>query len=116
MKIDTPVRAPHRMRSLKLSMISALCAAPATCWLAGCDAKHAEAPPPPPPDVVVAEVKQKDVPIYRDWVGTLAGDVNATISAQVSGYLIARDYEEGRGVKKGQVLFRIDPAPFESVL
>src|SRR5262245_60639222 len=67
--------------------------------LAGCD-EQKEAPPPPPPDVVVVQVQQRDVPIYRNWVGTLAGDVNATISAQVSGYLIARDYEEGRVVTK----------------
>src|SRR5262245_32653155 len=72
--------------------------------------------PPPPPDVVVVEVRQADVPIYREWVGTLAGDVNATISAQVSGYLISREYNEGSVVKKGQVLFHIDPAPFQSAL
>jgi membrane fusion protein (multidrug efflux system) len=56
------------------------------------------------------------VPIYRDWVGTLEGDVNATISAQVSGYLISRNYEEGSVVTNGQVLFQIDPAPFRATL
>jgi membrane fusion protein (multidrug efflux system) len=82
----------------------------------GCNRQAADAPPPPPAVVVVADVVQKDVPIYRDWVGTLAGDVNATISAQVTGYLISREYREGSVVTKGQVLFQIDPAPFQSTL
>jgi len=61
-------------------------------------------------------VEQKDVPIYRDWVGTLQSEVNATISAQVTGYLLSRDYQEGTMVTNGQVLFRIDPAPFKAAL
>ena len=59
---------------------------------------------------------REDVPIYREWVGTLEGDVNATISAQVSGYLVSRDYTEGSMVTNGQVLFQIDPAPFQAAL
>ena len=61
-------------------------------------------------------VEQKDVPIYRDWVGTLDSEVNATISAQVSGYLLSRNYQEGTMVTNGQVLFQIDPAPFKAAL
>src|SRR5215467_7295511 len=80
----------------------------------GC--KKEEAPPPPPPTVEVVTVTQKNVPIYREWVGTLAGDVNATISAQVTGYLLSRDYTEGSTVTNGQVLFQIDPAPFKATL
>jgi membrane fusion protein, multidrug efflux system len=81
----------------------------------GCKEKE-QAGPPKPPDVEVVSVEQKDVPIYRDWVGTLEGDVNATISAQVTGYLIKRDYREGSVVTNGQVLFQIDPAPFRATL
>ena len=66
--------------------------------------------------VEVATVKQADVPIYHEWVGTLDGLVNATIRAQVTGYLIAQDYREGDPVKKGDLLFEIDPRPFQAVL
>ena len=74
------------------------------------------AAPPPPPVVEVAPVIQKDVPVQGEWVGTLEGYVNAQISPQVSGYLIRQDYHEGSFVKKGQVLFEIDPRPFQAVL
>src|SRR6266481_5183362 len=70
----------------------------------------------PPPVVEVAPVVQKDVPVQGAWVGTLEGYVNAQISPQVSGYLIRQDYREGALVKKGQVLFEIDPRPFQAVL
>ncbi len=69
-----------------------------------------------PPQVRVVVVEQRDVPIYRDWVGTLEGDVNATISAQVSGYLISRNYEEGSIVTNGQVLFQIDNRTYKAAL
>jgi membrane fusion protein, multidrug efflux system len=69
-----------------------------------------------PPQVEVVSVEQKDVPIYREWVGTLQSEVNATISAQVSGYLLSRNYDEGTFVTNGQVLFQIDPAPFQAAL
>ena len=74
------------------------------------------AAPPPPPVVEVAPVIQKDVPVQGEWVGTLEGYVNAQISPQVSGYLIRQDYHEGDLVKKGQLLFEIDPRPFQAVL
>jgi RND family efflux transporter MFP subunit len=74
------------------------------------------AAPPPPPIVEVAPVIQKNVPVQGEWVGTLEGYVNAQISPQVSGYLIRQDYREGAVVKKGQVLFEIDPRPFQAVL
>lgn len=81
---------------------------------AGC-AKHA-APVAPPPNVEVAVVTQADVPVYHEWVGTLDGLVNATIRAQVTGYLIAQDYHEGDAIKKGDLLFEIDPRPFQAAL
>jgi membrane fusion protein (multidrug efflux system) len=69
-----------------------------------------------PPEVQVAAVEQRDVPVYRDWVGTLQGEVNATISAQVSGYLLTRNYEEGSLVTNGQVLFQIDDRTYKAAL
>jgi membrane fusion protein (multidrug efflux system) len=69
-----------------------------------------------PPDVLVAQVKQQDVPIYGEWIGTLAGQVNANVQAQVSGYLLKRDYQEGAAVRTGQLLFEIDPRPFQAAL
>jgi RND family efflux transporter MFP subunit len=74
------------------------------------------AAPPPPPLVEVAPVMQKDVPVQGEWVGTLEGYVNAQIQPQVSGYLIRQDYHEGALVRRGQLLFEIDPRPFQAVL
>lgn len=71
---------------------------------------------PPPPEVEVVTVAQKDVPIYSEYVGTADGLVNATIRAQVQGYLIKQNYKEGDLVKKGQALFEIDPRTFEAAL
>lgn len=78
--------------------------------------EKAAPPPPPPPDVEVIPVEQKDVPIYQEWVGTLYADVNATISAQVSGYLLRQDYKEGQLIKTGDLLFEMDPRPFQAAL
>src|SRR5947208_734402 len=69
-----------------------------------------------PPDVEVVQVQQKDVPIYGEWIGTLDGLVNADVKAQVTGYLLAQAYKEGSLVKEGQVLFEIDPRPFQAAL
>ena len=67
-----------------------------------------------PPEVMVAQVEQRDVPIYGEWIGTLDGFVNADVRAQVTGYLIRQDYTEGAFVNKGQLLFEIDPRPFQA--
>ena len=82
----------------------------------GCSGKVRAAGPPPPPVVEVAPVVQKDVPVQGEWIGTLEGFVNAQIQPQVSGYLIRQDYHEGALVRKGQLLFEIDPRPFQAVL
>jgi len=71
---------------------------------------------PPTPEVEVALVQQKDVPIQREWVGTLDGMVNSAIKAQVTGYLLTQNYTEGAFVKKDQLLFEIDPHPFQAAL
>jgi membrane fusion protein (multidrug efflux system) len=68
------------------------------------------------PVVEVVTVEQQNVPIYREWIGTLDGMVNAEIRAEVSGYLIRRTYEEGSPVAKGQLLFLIEPKPFQAAL
>ncbi len=69
-----------------------------------------------PPTVEVMEVIQKDVPVYSEWIASTDGFVNATIRAQIQGYLTKQDYKEGDFVKKGQTLFEIDSRPFEAVL
>lgn len=69
-----------------------------------------------PPVVEVASVEQRDVPIYSEWIGTTDGLVNADIKAQVAGYLLKQDYTEGSFVQKGQLLFEIDPRPFQAVV
>lgn len=74
------------------------------------------APATAPAEVQVVQVEQKDVPIYGEWIGTLDGLVNADVRAQVTGYLLRQGYQEGAFVKKGQLLFQIDPRPFQAAL
>jgi len=81
-----------------------------------CGQKALSDPAAHPPQVEVASVVQKDVPIYGDWVGTLDGYVNAQIQPQVTGYVVKQDYREGSFVHKGEVLFEIDPRPFQALL
>jgi len=69
-----------------------------------------------PPEVEVVPVAQRDVPVYGEWIGTLEGMVNATIKAQVTGYLRKQRYTEGAFVTQGQVLFEIDQRPFQAAL
>ena len=83
---------------------------------AGCSNSSGAAAPPPPVEVSVVGVRQADVPVYKEWIGTLDGFVNAEIKAQVSGYLTQQAYTEGSFVKKGQLLFQIDPRPFQAAL
>lgn len=71
---------------------------------------------PPAPEVLVVEAATRDVPVFREWVGTIDGSSNADIRARVGGHLIRRDYVEGAFVKQGDLLFEIDPRPFEAAL
>jgi RND family efflux transporter MFP subunit len=82
--------------------------------LTSCGNSSAGAAQPTPPDVEVVPVEQRDIPVYREWIGTLDGMVNAAIRAQVTGYLLTQDYSEGAFVKKGQLLFQIDPRPLQA--
>jgi membrane fusion protein (multidrug efflux system) len=95
--------------------------APTLFTMTACTSSTQAAAPPsasasPSLQVAVAEVEQKDVPIYGQWIGTLEGLVNADVKAQVTGYLLAREYQEGSFVKKGQSLFQIDALPFQAAL
>ena len=79
--------------------------------------KHgAGGPPGGTPTVEVVQVEQKDVPIYGEWIGTLDGFINADVRAQVTGYLLRQGYQEGAFVRKGELLFEIDPRPFQAAL
>ncbi len=70
---------------------------------------------PQPPVVEVAQVEQRDVPVHGEWIGTLAGQVNADVKAQVAGYLLRQNYKEGSYVRNGDLLFGIDPRPFQAL-
>ena len=94
--------------TLFLTFLAAL----VTC--AGCAKK--EVPPPPPPGVTVTPVMQKDVPIHQEWVGTMAGNVDADIRPKVEGFLISRLYEEGSYVQKGQAMFQLDKRQAEAAV
>jgi membrane fusion protein (multidrug efflux system) len=80
----------------------------------GCTSRTNAASAPPPAEVEVAVVQQKNIPIEREWIGTLDGMVNAAVKAQVVGYLQTQNYAEGSFVHKGQLLFEIDPRPFQA--
>ena len=107
------------MRRISLSRILRCSAFVGSCLAlllaAGCG-KEEKAAPPPPPAVELSEVVRKDVPVYSEWVGTTDGLVNATIQAQVTGFLVKQNYREGELVKKGQVLFEIDPRTFQAAV
>jgi RND family efflux transporter MFP subunit len=108
MRIEVGSKNSKRLTAAVVGLLAAVSA--------GCDHRVVSAAPPQPPAVEVTSVVQKDVPIEGAWVGTLEGYVNAQISPQVSGYLVRQDYQEGAFVRKGQVLFEIDPRPFQAVL
>src|SRR5580704_16457561 len=82
----------------------------------GCTRSSEASAPQPPLEVRVAEVQQRDVPVYREWIGTLDGLVNADIKAEVSGYLVQQAYTEGTFVKQGDLLFQIDNRPFDAAV
>jgi multidrug efflux pump subunit AcrA (membrane-fusion protein) len=84
-------------------------------FVSGCNKTQATAATQVP-EVEVVPVEQRDVPVYGEWVATLDGYVNAQIRPQVSGYIIEQNYTEGSLVRKGQVLFEIDPGSFTAAL
>jgi membrane fusion protein (multidrug efflux system) len=98
------------------ALLAALLALGVSLFCIGCGEKNAQAGKPAAIDVEVVQVEQKDIPIYGEWIGTLDGLVNADVKAQVTGYLLKQAYVEGSLVRKGQLLFQIDPRPFEAAL
>ena len=106
------------MRNRPDRRISELCVAlllgAISFQLTSCGRSSAGAAEPTAPEVEVVTVEQRDIPVYREWIGTLDGMVNAAIRAQVTGYLLTQDYSEGSFVKKGQLLFQIDPRPLQA--
>jgi RND family efflux transporter MFP subunit len=94
--------------------VAALLLGVVTLSTVGCAGNSTAAGSPPPPDVEIATVQQKDIPIVREWIGTLAGMVNADIKAQATGYLLKQNYAEGSFVRKGQLLFETDPRPLQA--
>jgi RND family efflux transporter MFP subunit len=100
---------PKYFASVALAMAGAI-----VLFSVGCG--KSAPPKPPPPDVEVVRVEQKDVPVWREWIGTLDGLVNAQIKPQVTGYLLRQTYTDGAFVKKGQLLFEIDPRTFQAAL
>src|SRR5882762_6196787 len=98
------------------ALLAALLVLGVSLFCIGCGEKNAQAGKPAAVDVQVVQVEQKDIPIYGEWIGTLDGLVDADVKAQVTGYLLEQAYVEGSFVKKGQLLFQIDPRPFEATL
>jgi membrane fusion protein (multidrug efflux system) len=80
--------------------------------LAGCQ-KKPEPPRMMPPEVEVSDVVEQDIPIYSEWIAQLNGPQNAQITPRVQGYLLRQDYQNGFFVKKGQLMYEIDPHPFQ---
>jgi membrane fusion protein, multidrug efflux system len=107
--MNTPLRR-------NLAIAGVLCVVVLGLGFAVTRLKSSGAAPGGSPDVEVVQVEQKDVPIFGEWIGTLDGLVNADVRAQVAGYLLRQGYQEGAFVKKGSLLFEIDPRPFQAAV
>jgi len=81
--------------------------------LTACEKKE-KAAKASPPEVLVADVSQQNVPIFEQWVAQLTGPVNADITPKVQGYLLRQDYQNGFFVKRGQLLFELDPRQYQA--
>ena len=104
------------MTHQRLFTVAALGALLSTGLLAASCSRKAAPAGPAASEVLVTTVTPKDVPRVLERVATLDGFINANINAQVQGYIVSRDYQEGSVVKKGDLLFQIDPRPFEAAL
>src|ERR1700728_2634094 len=103
-----------RNKMKRIPVASMLVRGPAL--LTGCGKAPAATGAPGALPVSVVQVEPSDVPVSNEWVGTLDGYVNAQIQPQANGYLIKQNYREGAQVAKGQILFEIDPRPFQAAL
>jgi len=107
------------MPTMKRPYLAAALAPTLTGLLAACmslSCGKAKPPQAPPPQVQVTGVVQQDVPLVHEWVGTVDGFVNADIRPQVTGYVLKQAYREGLPVRRGQLLFQIDPRQFQAAV
>src|SRR5436189_101620 len=104
----------RRRRSIAHASQAGLLVVALAAAFAGCGDRSGAAAPPPPPVVRVTPVIERDVPITFEYVGTLVGFINAQIRARVSGHLVSQNYNEGSLVKSGDLLFQVDPRPFQT--
>src|SRR5438128_5346748 len=104
----------RRRRSIAHASQAGLLVVALAAAFAGCGDRSGAAAPPPPPVVRVTPVIERDVPITFEYVGTLVGFINAQIRARVAGHLVSQNYKEGSLVKNGDLLFQVDPRPFET--
>jgi multidrug efflux pump subunit AcrA (membrane-fusion protein) len=107
---------PNSLKIKHVAWASAVALAVVLLFFASHSGAKPTAQAPQTPVVEVAQVEQRDVPVYGEWIGTLAGQVNADVKAQVTGYLLRQNYKEGSYVRNGDLLFEIDPRPFQAVL
>ncbi len=105
-----------RFAYLRFSLQILLLCCTLALLLSGCSKSGSEAPGSGPQEVLVTEVIQQDVPVVREWIGSLDGSVNADIRARVSGYLVSQSYKEGTLVHKGDPLFQIDSSTYEAAV
>src|ERR1700740_1917071 len=102
--------APARLWSIPVVLITVV------LIFAGCSKSENKDITSGPPEVLVTEPLQQDIPVVREWIGSLDGSVNADVRARVSGYLISQNYKEGAVVKEGDLLFQIDPSVYEAAV
>jgi len=114
-EVRTKLTLPKARKGRGWVKLSLVFASGALLWLPACRQKP-QTKTPPAPVVETALVTQADVPIYHEWIGVLDGLVNAQIRAQVTGYLQNQHYREGDPIRKGDLLFEIDPRPFKAAL
>src|SRR5437899_2327119 len=104
----------RRRRSIAHTSQAGLLVVALAAAFAGCGDRSGAAAPPPPPVVRVTPVIERDVPITFEYVGTLVGFINAQIRARAAGHLVSQNYKEGSSVKSGDLLFQVDPRPFQT--
>src|SRR5258708_7200313 len=108
------VSYPQFMRLLAINGCLLLGLLGVSLWSAGCARNAASVPKAPV--VYIAAPVQRDVSIFSEWIGTTVGFVDAQIHSQVTGYLLSQNYKEGSLVKKGDLLFQVDPRPFQALV
>ena len=111
----TGAMSSKKSRAVLLAAGSAALVALLSAGVTGCSRSEAK-PAAGPIPVSVVKVRQSNVPLIGNWAGTLDGFVDAQIQPQVTGYLVRQEYREGDRVAKDQVLFQIDPRPFQAAV